>query len=61
MTFLIPMNIGMFFISMLVYVVVTGSLGKLITVDDKDSAPVASWIIGCLLYGITVFIMWRGR
>ena len=59
MTFLIPMDVGMFFISMLVYVVVTGSLGKLITVDDKDFTPAVAWIIGCLLYGVTVFIMWQ--
>ena len=61
MTFLIPMDVGMFFVSMLVYVVVTGSLGKLITVDNKDSAPAVSWVIGCLLYGLTVFVMWQGR
>jgi len=61
MTFSIPMDIGMFFISMLVYVVVTGGLGKLMTVDDEDFAPAVAWIIGCLLYGLTVFIMWQGR
>jgi hypothetical protein len=61
MTFSIPMDIGMFFISMLVYVVVTGGLRKLMTVDDEDFAPAVSWIIGCLLYGLTVFVMWQGR
>lgn len=48
---------GLFFIAALGYAFITGVAGLILrTGDDLCSA----WLVGCLMYAITVVLMWQG-
>ncbi len=55
-------NLGLFFIAALGYVFITGIVGILLSIgDENDSSKLCSaWFIGCLMYAITVVLMWQG-
>ena len=54
------MMVGIFFLSMFGYALITGLLGVLMTLGEEESLPGVAWIVGGLLYAITVMIMWQG-
>ena len=54
------MNVGILVTSILGYAFVTAGIGALITNADGDSTFPVAWMIGGLMYGITVCVMWQG-
>lgn len=50
---------GIGFISLMGYTIITGGLGTLMTLDDKNATGAISWIIGGFLYAATVMMMWQ--
>lgn len=53
-------NCGLFFIAALGYVFITGILGLIFGEGDSGSILCSAWLVGCLIYGITVVLMWQG-
>jgi hypothetical protein len=54
-------NCGLFFIAALGYAIITGIVGLFLSVGDEDSmAAPSAWLVGCLMYAITVVHMWQG-
>lgn len=53
-------NVGVFVMAMIGFVLGTGFFGVLMTLDDLDNMPLASWLVGIFVYGLTVMFMWKG-
>ena len=53
-------HVGVLVIAMIGFALGTGFFGVLITLDDVDNMPLASWLVGIFVYGFTVMFMWRG-
>lgn len=55
-------TLGLFFIAALGYAFITGIAGILLSIgDENDSSMLCSaYFIGCLMYAITVVLMWQG-
>ena len=53
-------NVGVFVIAMIGFALGTGLFGALMTLEDLDNMPLASWLIGIFVYGLTVMFMWKG-
>lgn len=51
---------GLFFIAALGYAFITGILGLIFGEGDDGSRLCSAWFIGCLMYAITVVLMWQG-
>lgn len=51
---------GLFFIAALGYAFITGIAGLILSIGDEDSMASSAWLIGCLMYAITVVSMWKG-
>lgn len=56
-------NVGVFVIAMIGFALGTGLFGvlfgMLIASDDWKYNPLVSWLVGILVYGMTVMFMWR--
>jgi len=52
-------NCGLFFIAALGYVFITGIIGLMFKEEDDSSTLCSAWIVGCLMYAITVVLMWQ--
>jgi len=46
---------GLFFIAALGYVFITGVAGLVLSIGDEGPS---AWLVGCLMYAITVVLMW---
>ena len=53
-------NCGLFFIAALVYVIITGVASLALSIGDENSMAPCAWLVGCLMYAITVVLMWQG-
>lgn len=53
-------TLGLFFIAALGYAFITGVAGLVLSIGDENSMAPAAWLIGCLMYAITVVLMWQG-
>lgn len=53
-------NVGVLVIAMIGFALGTGLFGALMTFDDLDYMPLASWLVGIFVYGLTVTLMWKG-
>lgn len=55
-------TLGLFFIAALGYAFITGIAGLTWSAgDENDSSKLCSaWFAGCLMYAITVVLMWQG-
>lgn len=51
---------GLFFIAALGFAFMTGIAGLILSIGDEDSMAPAAWLVGCLMYAITVVHMWQG-
>ena len=52
-------HVGVFAIAMIGFALGTGLFGVLIVPDDWKYIPLISWIVGIIVYGLTVMLMWR--
>ena len=52
-------NVGVFVIAMIGFALGTGLVGLLIAPDDWEEIPLISWVVGIIVYGLTVMFMWR--
>lgn len=52
-------NCGLFFIAALGFAFITGIVGLILSFGDESSI-VSAWLVGCLMYAITVVLMWQG-
>lgn len=53
-------NVGVFVIASIGFALGTGFFGVIISLDDCEYIPLASWLVGMFVYGLTVMFMWRG-
>ena len=53
-------HVGVFVIAIIGFALGTGLFGTLIAFDDLDHMPLASWLVGAIVYGLTVMFMWKG-
>ena len=53
-------NCGLFFIAALGYAFITGIVGYILAFEDEESIAPSAWFVGCLMYAITVVLMWQG-
>lgn len=53
-------HVGVFVIAMIGFALGTGLFGVLMSFDDSDTIPLASWLVGIFVYGLTVMFMWKG-
>ena len=53
-------KIGLFFIAILGYALITCVAGLNWTAGDTDSFAPPAWFVGGLMYAITVVLMWQG-
>ena len=51
---------GLFFIAALGFAIITGVAGLALSIGEEDSIAPAAWLVGCLMYAITVVHMWKG-
>lgn len=51
--------IGKIFTSTFIYLFVTAFVGGALSLGDSDFFPWATWIIGMIVYVVTVMMMWR--
>lgn len=51
-------HVGLFVISMIGFALGTGFFGAIISFDDPDKIPLAAWLVGMFVYGMTVMFMW---
>ena len=54
------MNLGVFLTSILGYCLITFGLGAITSLGDEENIPITAWALGCLMYAITVLVMWNG-
>lgn len=52
-------NLGLFIAASVGFALGTAFFGVLITLDNEDYMPLASWIVGIFVYGLTVMFIWR--
>lgn len=52
-------HIGVFVVASIGFALGTGFFGAIITFDNEDYMPLASWIVGIFVYGLTVMFIWR--
>lgn len=52
-------HVGVFVIAMIGFALGTGLFGVLTVPDDWEHIPLISWIVGIIVYGLTVMFMWR--
>lgn len=56
-------HVGVFAIASVGFGLGTGLVGILIVPDDWDhwdQIPFVAWIVGIIVYGLTVMFMWKG-
>lgn len=53
-------NCGLFFIAALGFAIITGVAGLALSIEDEGSMAPSAWFAGCLMYAITVVLMWQG-
>ena len=53
-------HVGVFAIASVGFGLGTGLLGILIVPDNWKQIPFVSWIVGIIIYGLTVMFMWKG-
>lgn len=53
-------EVGLFFIAALGFAIITGVAGLFLSLGDEDNIAPFAWFAGCLMYTITVVLMWRG-
>lgn len=53
-------HVGVLAIAITGFTLGTGFFGMLIALDDLDNMPLASWLVGIFVYGLTVMFMWKG-
>lgn len=54
--------VGLFTIAVIGYVLGTGLIGVVVGIDSNGNDrlfPYFTWISGAILYGLTVFAMWK--
>lgn len=51
-------HVGVFVIAMIGFTLGTGFFGAIISFDDPDKIPIAAWVVGMFVYGMTVMFMW---
>lgn len=51
---------GLFFIAALRFAIITGVAGLALSIGDEDSMAPSAWLVGCLMYAITIVFMWQG-
>lgn len=52
-------RVGVFVMSFIGFALGTGFIGAMMSLDDPDYIPLASWIVGMIVYGFTVTFMWK--
>ena len=50
-------NFGLFVLSAFIFGIGTAIVGGIITNFDSDDMFVASWIVGCIVFGIAMVVM----
>ena len=50
-------NFGLFILSIFGFAIVTVGVGCAITDFSSDDVFTASWIVGCIVFGITIVVM----
>lgn len=50
--------IGKIFTSAFIYLFITAFVGGVFSLEDSDFFPWAMWIIGMIVYVVTVMMMW---
>lgn len=53
-------HVGVLAIAIVGFALGTGLFGVLIAAGDFDHLPLASWLVGIIVYGLTVMFMWKG-
>lgn len=53
-------HIGVFAVASIGFALGTAFFGVIITLDNEDYMSLVSWIVGIIVYGLTVMFMWRG-
>lgn len=53
-------HVGVFVIAMIGFALGTGLSGVLIAPEDWKYIPLAAWLVGIFVYGLTVMLMWKG-
>ena len=51
-------QVGLFVIAMIGFALGTGFFGAIISFDYPDKIPLAAWLVGMFVYGVTVMFMW---
>lgn len=52
-------NVGVFAIAFIAYLLVTAVFGLLITSPDCGHFTISAWVIGAVVYAVTVTCMWK--
>lgn len=52
-------NVGVFVIAIIGFALGTGFFGVLMSFDNSNTIPLAAWLVGIFVYGLTVMLMWR--
>lgn len=52
-------HVGVFMMAIIGFALGTGLFGVLIAPDDWEYIPLISWVVGIIVYGLTVMFMWR--
>lgn len=53
-------HVGVFAIAIIGFALGTGFFGVVIAPDDWEHIPFISWLVGIIVYGLTVMFMWKG-
>ncbi len=53
-------HVGVLVIASVGFALGTGFFGAIISFDDCDHIPLAAWLVGMFVYGLTVMFMWKG-
>ena len=52
-------SVGIFVIAFIGYLLVTAIFGLLITSPDCEQFTIPAWVIGAVVYAVTVTYMWK--
>ena len=52
-------QVGVFAIAIIGFALGTGLFGLIIAPDDWEHISLISWVVGIIVYGLTVVFMWR--
>ena len=52
-------NLGLFIAASIGFGLGTAFFAAIIAFDNEEYFPLAAWIIGIIVYGLTVMFMWR--